>query len=154
MKRATIVGVLVAVFALTFAPVGALAAGPSDQGLTHGEFAQLLLQTMAKRGEPKLSPARALAKVKEMKLVPSTWTPSAVMTQGDLAEMATIIGAVYVPAAENVSVTRNEAATMVQRNSNRIDAVRNAGGQKSFSSAIAIDPGSDRAISPSNFDRQ
>ncbi|HHQ47776.1 MAG TPA: hypothetical protein ENK19_02720 [Acidobacteria bacterium] len=153
MKRVTIIGVLVAVFALVLAPVGALAANPNGQAVTHGEFAQMLLQALAKKGTPNLPPAQALAKVKEMKLVPATWTPSSVMTKGDMAAMANIIGVTYVPEAENAPVVRSEAATMIQRNSNRFDAVRNAGGQKTFAQSVAVGPGPDRAISPSSFDR-
>ena len=153
MKRVTIIGVLVAVFALALAPVGALAAGPNDQAVTHGEFAQMLLQTLAKRGTPNLSPAQALAKVKEMKLVPSSWTPSSMMTKGDMAAMANLIGVTYVPEVESLPVLKSEAADMIRRNGDRFDAVRNAGGQETFTQSVVVGPGPDRAISPSSFDR-
>ena len=154
MKRIVIVGVVAAVFALAFVPGGAVAADRSGQNVTQGEFAQLLLQMMAKKGQPALSPSRALARVQGMKLVPATWKPNAVMTHDDLEAMATLIGANYVSPVENIPVSRDVAVAVLEMYQDRVEAVRGGDVATGLSTSMALDPGSDRAISPSNFDRR
>jgi len=73
-------------FAAT-ALAGAPAVSPLATTVTHGEFAQMLLQTLATRQAPELIPAAALQRAQNLGLVPREWKSEDSLTQGDLGRI-------------------------------------------------------------------
>lgn len=151
MKRLLTLGIAtVFVSLLAFSATG-VAAEDAPQGITHGEFAQLLFELMSTNGQTSLSPAQALAEAQRMELLPATWGPNSILTHGDLAEVANIFGVTYVPPGNDIPVTRGFAVALLHRYRQRIQAKRSKVIKHGFAEALGADPGVDRAISPSNF---
>ncbi len=153
MKRLLTLGIAIALVSLVLAPAMATASDQPVQGITHGEFAQLLLERMTRKGDLALSPAQALVKLQEMEFLPATWGPDSIMTHGDLATVANIFGVSYVPPAEDAPVTRGFAISFLRRYRQRIEARRAGAVMHGFSESLAMDPGVDRAVSPGDFPR-
>ena len=73
------------------------------------------------------------------------------ITHGDLATVAGIFGVSYVPPSETAPVTRGFAIAFLHRYRQRIEARRAGAVMHGFSESLAMDPGVDRAVSPSAF---
>lgn len=151
MKRLLTLGIVLVFVSLVGIAASGMAADEAPRGITHGEFAQLLFQLMSTNGETKLSPARALAEAQRMELLPATWGPDSIMTHGDLAAVANILGVTYVPPGDDIVVTRSFAIAILHRYRQRIETKRATMVKHGFSEALGADPGVDRAISPSSF---
>ncbi len=127
------------------------AQGGDAQNITHGEFAQLLLQALATRGAPSATPAAALAKVQELDLMPSEWKADTVMTHGDLAVVMGALGISYVPPDEGDPVSVPFANAILRRYADEIKHTRGTLFLHSFADSDYMDRGVDRAVSPGNF---
>jgi hypothetical protein len=79
---------------------------PTEEFITHGEFAALLL-TVGAFQEDIPQPEQALVQVKRLGLMPPDWEEKDLLTHGELADVLAPFGISYVP------VDRDELATRV-----------------------------------------
>ena len=151
MKR-----VLLLSFVILFAGAGAMFAqdAPVEQeleGITHGQFAVLLLKAAAGYTDTLPDEATALQQVKGYGLVPEDWLIDDVLTHGELSEVLERFGVVYIPADRDAPVSPPYAEAMLRRELTRLrDYLARRMGH-GFSVNHILDQGVDRAVSPSRF---
>jgi len=151
MKRA-----LVLCFAILFAGAWAVIAqeepGEQDvQGITHGQFAVLLLKAAAGYTETLPDPVDALDQVKRYGLMPESWLVDEVLTHGEMSQVLEQFGVVYVPADRDKPVSNDFAEALIRRELTRLrDYLARRLGH-GFSINHILDQGVDRAVSPSHF---
>ena len=152
MKR-----VLLLSFVILFAAVGAVSAqeAPVEQGaegITHGQFAILLLQAAAGYTDTLPDEETALEQVKGYGLVPEDWRIDDVLTHGEMAEVLGRFGVDYIPADRDAPVSQPYAEALVRRELTHLrDYLARRMGH-GFSVNHILDQGIDRAVSPSEFD--
>ncbi len=136
------------------APAPAAPDVKSDENLSQGQFAQLMLRAIATKAQAEASqlpPEKALARVKELELVPAEWTAERQLTQRDLADVLVQLGIDYQPADPTAPVSRAFVEALLRRYQLRFEQY----GQMKFthgqSRALITDEGVDRAVSPSQF---
>jgi hypothetical protein len=151
MKR-----VLVLCCAILFAWAGAASAQeePAEQemeGITHGQFAVLLLKAAAGYTDTLADEVDALDQVKRYGLVRDSWLVDNVLTHGEMSEVLERFGVVYVPADRDKPVSQEYAEALLRREITRLrDYLARRLGH-GFSINHILDQGVDRAVSPSRF---
>ena len=151
MKRALLLS-----FVILFAWVGAVPAQeePAEQGaegITHGQFAVLLLQAAAGYTDALPDEETALEQVKGYGLVPADWRIDDVLTHGEMADVLGRFGVDYFPADRDAPVSQPYAETLVRRELTYLrDYLARRMGH-GFSVNHILDLGVDRAVSPSRF---
>ena len=151
MKR---VSILFAV--IVFVGTGAIFAQdePPNQdmeGMTHGQFAVLLLKAAAGYTDTLPNEVDALDQVKRYGLVPDSWLVDEVLTHGEMSEVLEQFGVVYVPPDRDKPVSRPFAEALLRREITRLrDYLARRMGH-GFSINHILDMGVDRAVSPSRF---
>ena len=151
MKRA-----LLLCFVILFAWAGAAVAQeePVEQeldGITHGQFAVLLLQAAAGYTNTLPDELTAMQQVVFYGLMPGSWPVDAVLTHGELSELLEQFGVVYLPADRDAPVSQAYAEAMMRREITRLrDYLARRMGH-GFSVNHILDMGVDRAVSPSHF---
>ncbi len=154
MRRWLILGamVLVAVPAAAQVTVRVENAPPP---VTHGEVAQLVLKVFATKPGPELAPAVALARAKQLELIPAGWTVNAPLTERELEELLHKLcpSARFQAANPTNTVSRAYVEAWFRRSSPCVEEyLANFAGHGS-SEAVILDEGVDRAVSPSGFRR-
>jgi hypothetical protein len=126
----------------------------SQESISHGEFAQIVLQALQTYNGSIPDPLLALDQVKRYGVVPVDWVAGDVLTRGELAEIAGRMGVDYFPVDLDAPVSRDFAVTIVRRGLARLmDYMARRMGH-GFSSNHILDEGVDRAVrpvSPSDF---
>ncbi len=152
MKR-----VLLLCFVILFASAGAMFAQdePVEQeieGITHGQFAILLLKAAAGyTGSNLPDEVTALEQVQRYGLIPEDWLIDDVLTHGEMAQVLELFGVSYLPADRDSPVSRPYAEAMMRREITRLrDYLARRMGH-GFSLNHILDQGVDRAVSPSRF---
>ena len=151
MKRA-----LVLCFAILLGWAGAMFAQeePAEQdvqGITHGQFAVLLLKAAAGYTDTLPDPVDALDQVKRYGLIPESWLVDEVLTHGEMSQVLEQFGVVYVPADRDKPVSNDYAEALLRRELSRLrDYLARRMGH-GFSVNHMLDLGVDRAVSPSRF---
>ena len=121
------------------------------QGITHGQFAVLLLKAAAGYTDTLPVEADALDLVKRYELVPADWQVDDVLTQGELADVLEQFGVVHVPADRDAPVSQPYAEAILRRELTRLrDYLARRMGH-GISLSHTLDLGVDRAVSPSRF---
>ena len=151
MKR-----VFVLCFAILLAWAGAMSAQeePVEQdleGITHGQFAVLLLKAAAGYTDTLPDEVDALDQVKRYGLVPASWLGDDVLTHGEMAKVLERFGVMYFPADRDAPVSQEFAEALLRREITRLrDYLARRLGH-GFSINHILDEGVDRAVSPSRF---
>ena len=151
MKR-----VLFVSFVILFALAGAAIAQeePAEQemeGITHGQFAVLLLKAAAGYTDTLPVEEDALDLVKRYELIPASWLVDDILTHGELAYVLELFGIVYVPADRDKPVSQSFAEAMLRRELTRLrDYLARRMGH-GISINHMLDQGVDRAVSPFRF---
>ncbi|NOZ78260.1 MAG: hypothetical protein GXP48_03580 [Acidobacteria bacterium] len=96
---------------------GVIVAAGSSQvvNVTRGQFAQLLLNALATKEAPQLSPAKAMSKVQELGLMPESWKAATLMNHADLALVFHTMGISYVPNDPEAPLSRLFAEALLRR---------------------------------------
>jgi hypothetical protein len=143
-------------FVILFAWAGAVLAQeePVDQevdGITHGQFAVLLLKAAAGYTDTLPDPVDALDQVKRYGLIPRSWLVDEVLNHGEMSQVLEQFGVVYVPADRDKPVSNDFAEALLRRELSRLrDYLARRMGH-GFSVNHILDLGVDRAVSPSRF---
>jgi len=151
MKR-----VLVLCFAILLGCAGTMFAQeePAEQdvqGISHGQFAVLLLKAAAGYTDTLPNDVDALDQVKRYGLIPNSWLVDEVLTHGEMSEVLEQFGVVYVPADRDKPVSQPFAEALLRREITRLrDYLARRMGH-GFSINHILDQGVDRAVSPSRF---
>jgi len=152
MKRA-----LLLCFVILFAWAGTMSAqGESVEqevaGITHGQFALLLLKAAAGYTGALPDEVTALEQVKGYGLMPADWLIGDVLTHGEMAQVLELFGVIYMPADRDGPVSPPYAEAVLRREISRLrDYLARRMGH-GFSVNHILDQGVDRAVSPWTFD--
>ena len=147
---------VVTALVMVLVTVPAVVAAQADQEappITHGKFAQLLLEALATKGAPSAAPATALRKVQDLGLMLPEWQADSAMTHGELAVVMSALGVTYVPPDEAETVSVPFANAILRRYLAEIKHTRGTLFHHCFSDSSYMDQGVDRAVSPSDFER-
>jgi hypothetical protein len=151
MKRALLLFV-VALFA--GAAVVSAQGEPVEQeieGITHGQFAVLLLKAAAGYTDTLPDEVTALQQMVSYELVPVDWLVDDVLTHGEMAEVLAHFGVTYFPSDRDAPVSQPYAEALLRRELTRLrDYLARRMGH-GFSVNHILDMGVDRAVSPSRF---
>jgi hypothetical protein len=152
MKR-----VLLLSFVILFAGAGAMFAqdAPVEQelvGITHGQFAVLLLKAAAGYTDTLPDELTALEQMKGYGLVPEDWLIDDVLTHGEMADVLERFGVSYLPADRDAPVSPPYAEALLRREITRLRDYLASRMGHGFSVNHILDQGIDRAVSPSEFD--
>lgn len=152
MKRVTMLFLvfLLAWAGATFAQEDA--AKPEAEGISHGQFAILLLKAAANSRDNLPTETEALELVKGYELVPEDWLVDDVLTHGELAEVLAKLGVVYIPADSAKPVSQPFAEAILRRELGplRDYYLRRLGHDITLENLL--DDGAHRGVSPSTFD--
>ena len=122
-----------------------------EEGITHGQFAVLLLKAAAGYTDTLPNEASALDLVKRYELVPADWQLDDVLTHGEMADVLGQLGVDYFPADRDAPVSPSYAEALLRRELTRLrDYLAHRMGH-GFSVNHILDQGVDRAVSPSHF---
>jgi len=137
--------------------VASVAAAKQDnvQGhdaITHGEFAQLVMEIALGYAESTPDPTTALEKLQRWDLVPVTWNEHQKLTHGELSEVLAQVGIEYLPARPQAHVSRTFVTTLLWRQTGKLRDYVAARLVHGFSANHVLDAGVDRAVSPSDYD--
>jgi len=121
-------------------------------GITHGQFALLLLKAAAGYTDALPDEFTALEQVKGYGLVPEEWLIDDVLTRGEMADVLARFGVTYFPADVDAPVSQPYAEAVLRREVSRLrDYLAHRMGH-GFSVNHVLDWGIDRGVSPSTFD--
>lgn len=151
MKRVLL---LMAVALIAWAGTAGAQGEPVEQepeGITHGEFAVLLLKAAAGYTDTLPDEVTALQQVKSYEIVPQEWLLEDVVTHGEMAEVLGRFGVSYFPSDRDAPVSQDYAEAVLRRELTRLrDYLARRMGH-GFSINHILDMGVDRAVSPSRF---
>jgi len=120
-------------------------------GITHGQFALLLLKAAAGYTDALPDVVTALEQVQGYGLIPEDWQVDDVLTHGEMAEVLARFGVIYTPADHDAPVSQPFAEALLRRELSRLrDYLAHRMGH-GFSVNHVLDWGVDRAVSPSRF---
>ena len=151
MRRVSLLCVL-----LMFAGAGIVSAQdepaePEIQGITHGQFAVLLLKAAAGYTDTLPVEVDALDLVKRYGLIPEDWSVDDILTHGEMADVLLRFAVVYVPSDRDAPVSSDFAEALLRRELTRLrDYLARRMGH-GISVNHILDQGVDRAVSPSHF---
>ncbi len=151
MKRALLLS-----FVILFMGAGVMFAQepPVEQeleGITHGQFAILLLKAAAGYTDTLPDEETALDLVMRYGLIPADWGIDDVLTHGEMADVLGQLGVEYFPADRDAPVSQSYAEALLRRELTRLrDYLARRMGH-GFSVNHILDQGVDRAVSPSRF---
>ena len=145
-------------FVLLFAWAGAAfaqeeLAEEEMEGITHGQFAVLLLKVAAGYTDTLPVEADALDLVQRYGLVPASWLVDDILTHGELSDVLEQFGVVHVPADRDKPVSQPYAEAILRRELSRLRdfyLARRMG--HGISINHILDQGVDRAVSPMTYD--
>lgn len=151
MKRVLL---LVSVALIAWAGAAGAQGEPAEQepeGITHGQFAVLLLKAAAGYTDTLPDEVTALQQVKSYEIVPQEWLLEDVLTHGEMAEVLGHFGVSYFPSDRDAPVSQDYAEAVLRRELTRLrDYLARRMGH-GFSVNHILDMGVDRAVSPSRF---
>ena len=151
MKRISLLCLVFAFLVAGFAGAQEEPAEQEPEGITHGQFAVLLLKAAAGYTDTLPDEVTALQQVKSYELVPQEWLLEDVVTHGEMAEVLGHFGVSYFPSDRDAPVSQEYAEAVLRRELTRLrDYLARRMGH-GFSVNHILDMGVDRAVSPSRF---
>lgn len=152
MKRLALVLAVLLVASGAMAQVK-ISSEQAQEQVSHGQLAQLLLKVIATKEPPQLEPAVALAKAKQLDLVPTEWTVAGMLTQAQMADILHRLcpEARYQPSDPDAGLSQAFVEALLRRHLPCIESyLGNILGHGSSESGM-MDEGVDRSVSPSGF---
>ncbi len=142
------------VILVAWAGVASAQAEPAEQeieGITHGQFAVLLLKAAAGYTGTLPVGVDALDQVQRYGLVPEDWLVDEILTHGEMAEVLLHFGVTYIPSDHDAPVSHEYAEALLRREITRLrDYLARRMGH-GISVNHILDQGVDRAVSPMHF---
>ena len=152
MRRLMMIGGLIVLIAATAAAQSDVEKARTKDSITHGEFAQMVMDIALGYEEATPDPVTALEKLQLWGLAPTTWEVDAPLTHVELSIVLAHIGIEYLPAKPDAPVSGVFVQALLWR---EIGKLRDYNAKRlghGFSSNHVLDAGVDRAVSPSDFD--
>ncbi len=152
MRRLILVGGLVLLVAASAAAQSDVEIARTKDAITHGEFAQLVMDIALGYEEATPDPVTALEKLQLWGIAPATWEANTLLTHGELSVLLAHVGIEYLPAKPDAQVSGVFVEALLWREVGKLrdyNATRLGHG---FSANHVLDSGVDRAVSPSDFD--
>lgn len=152
MRRLMMISILVLLVATTAAAQSDVEKASAKDSISHGEFAQMVMDIALGYEEATPDPTTALEKLQLWGLVPSTWEVDAPLTHAELSQVLAHIGIEYLPAKPDAAVSGAFVRALLWR---EIGKLRDYNARRlghGFSANHVLDSGVDRAVSPSDFD--
>jgi hypothetical protein len=151
MKRVLLLCLVVLFAWAGFLPAQVEPAEQELEGITHGQFAVLLLKAAAGYTDTLPDPVDALDQVKRYGMIPEDWLVDEVLTHGEMADVLLRFAVVYVPSDRDSPVSNDYAEALLRREITRLrDYLARRLGH-GISVNHILDEGVDRAVSPSHF---
>lgn len=120
--------------------------------ISHGEFAQLVMDIALKYEEATPDPVTALEKLQLWGIAPSTWEADQILTHGELAMVLSHVGIDYLAAKPDAPVSGVFVEALLWREVGKLRDYNARRLGHGFSANHVLDAGVDRAVSPSDFD--
>ena len=152
MRRLMMIGGLIVLIAATAAAQSDVEKARTKDSITHGEFAQMVMDIALGYEEATPDPVTALEKLQLWGLAPTTWEVDAPLTHLELSQVLAHVGIEYLPAKPDAPVSGSFVVSLLWR---EIGKLRDYNARRlghGFSSNHVLDAGVDRAVSPSDFD--
>ena len=152
MRRLMMIGVLVLLVATAAAAQTDIEKVSARDSITHGEFAQMVMDIALGYEEATPDPVTALEKLQRWGIVPTTWEVDAPLTHGELSLVLAHVGIEYLPAKPNAAVSGVFVQALLWREVGKLRDYNARRLGHGFSANHVLDAGVDRAVSPSDFD--
>lgn len=123
-----------------------------NEAITHGEFAQMVMDIALGYEEATPDPVTALEQMKAWGIVPVDWNASHKLTHGELAYIVGRVGIDYLPPRPNAHVSRVWLTAFLWREVGKLRDYMASRLGHNLSANHVLDAGVDRAVSPSDFD--
>ncbi len=120
--------------------------------ITHGEFAQMVMDIALGYEEATPDPVTALEKLQRWGIIPTTWEVDVPLTHAELSEVLAHVGIEYLPAKPGAAVSRVFVKALLWREVGKLRDYNAKRLGHGFSANHVLDSGVDRAVSPSDFD--
>ena len=121
------------------------------EGITHGQFAVLLLKAAAGYTGTLPADLDAFDQVQRYGLMHDDWLSEEILTHGEMSEVLAHFGVTYIPADHDAPVSHDFAEALLRREITRLrDYLARRMGH-GISVNHILDQGVDRAVSPSHF---
>ena len=151
MRRLLMISVVVLFVAAAAAAQSDMEKGNVKDAITHGEFAQMVLDIALSYEEATPDPVTAQEKLQLWGLAPTTWEVDQPLTHGELSQTLAHIGIEYLPAKPNAPVSRIFVEALLWREVGKLRDYNARRLGHGFSANHVLDAGVDRAVSPSDF---
>jgi len=152
MRRLMMIGGLVLLLATSVAAQSDVDVARTKDSITHGEFAQMVMDIALGYEEATPDPVTALEKLQRWGLAPTTWEADAPLTHAELSAVLAHVGIEYLPAKPDAPVSGVFVEALLWREVGKLRDYNAKRLGHGFSSNHVLDAGVDRAVSPSDFD--
>lgn len=152
MRRLMMISVLVLLVATAAVAQSDIETVRAKDAITHGEFAQMVMDIALGYEEATPDPVTALEKLQRWGIVPATWEVDVPLTHGELSRVLAHVGIEYLPAKPNAAVSGVFVRALLWREVGKLRDYNARRLGHGFSANHVLDAGVDRAVSPSDFD--
>lgn len=152
MRRLMMIGGVVLMLAASAVAQTDVEMARTKDAITHGEFAQLVMDIALGYEEATPDAVTALEKLQRWGIAPTTWEVDASLTHRELAEVLAHIGIEYLPSKPDAPVSGVFVEALLWREMGKLRDYNAKRLGHGFSSNHVLDAGVDRAVSPSDFD--
>ena len=152
MRRLMMISVLVLLVATAAVAQSDIETVRAKDAITHGEFAQMVMDIGLGYEQATPDPVTALEKLQRWGIVPATWEVDAPLTHGELSQVLAHVGIEYLPAKPNAAVSGVFVQALLWREVGKLRDYNAKRLGHGFSANHVLDAGVDRAVSPSDFD--
>lgn len=152
MRRLMMIGVLILLVATAAAAQTDVERARTKDSITHGEFAQMVMDIALGYEEATPDPVTALEKLKLWGIAPASWEVDAPLTHKELAQVLANVGIEYLPAKPDAPVSGVFVQSLLWREVGKLRDYNAKRLGHGFSANHVLDAGVDRAVSPSDFD--
>jgi hypothetical protein len=152
MRRLIIISGLVLFVAVGVSAQDEVEIARSENTITQGEFAQLVLDIALGYEEATPDPVTALEKLQGWGIAPTTWDANTPLTHGELAGALWQVGIEYLPGKPDAEVSVAFVEALLWREVGKLRDYTAKRLGHGLSANHVLDAGVDRAVSPSDFD--